>query len=254
MFGITFSSSTIREILRQMAKLSDQIGTLATAVEDLKGRCTAKVTDPPIGPRLQGPGSHLPPRRPRHQGRGGHLPQSGEFRPPPQDRGPRDRSSPDGGGQPGRREGGRGPHRIGQRLHTPDTSIPRYPIRGGMFPSPPPPPHPGGRRNHPGRTMPSRIPYLNPVPPSPCPVKREQRRQDRNWYSRKPWLSLRAVKLSSSPLCEECLAKGLTVPAVDVHHLIPRKERPDLAYEMANLQALCVPCHASIENASRKNK
>ena len=32
--------------------------------------------------------------------------------------------------------------------------------------------------------------------------------------------------------------------ATQVHHLVPRKERPDLAYAIDNLESLCVSCHS----------
>ncbi len=39
--------------------------------------------------------------------------------------------------------------------------------------------------------------------------------------------------------CQICGQRAATV----VHHIIPLKERPDLATEMSNLQSVCAICH-----------
>lgn len=66
------------------------------------------------------------------------------------------------------------------------------------------------------------------------------------------WQRLRLSYLKAHPLCERCEAKGLTVPAEEIHHIIPianelgytRMRR--LAYDPRNLQALCRDCHHEI--------
>ncbi|MBT8198950.1 MAG: HNH endonuclease [Acidimicrobiia bacterium] len=55
--------------------------------------------------------------------------------------------------------------------------------------------------------------------------------------------------LSSSPLCAKCEQHGRTTPAVDVHHRIPMKQRPDLTYVRSNLEPLCKACHTREEKA-----
>ncbi len=45
-------------------------------------------------------------------------------------------------------------------------------------------------------------------------------------------------------MCEDCKRHGVTRAAEQVDHIVPLKDRPDLAFEPSNLQALCVPCHA----------
>ena len=42
------------------------------------------------------------------------------------------------------------------------------------------------------------------------------------------------------PLCEKC---GIRF-SVDVHHIKPLKEYPELALDPDNLEALCKRCHA----------
>lgn len=62
-------------------------------------------------------------------------------------------------------------------------------------------------------------------------------------YDSAAWKQLRKAKLLNSPLCEECEANGYVVAAKDVDHVIPLRERPDLALVIENLRSLCVPCH-----------
>lgn len=65
------------------------------------------------------------------------------------------------------------------------------------------------------------------------------------------WRRLRRGKLARDPLCEDCAALGLLEPARQVHHLRPVAERPDLAFESANLRSLCTTCHARREAEER---
>jgi len=68
---------------------------------------------------------------------------------------------------------------------------------------------------------------------------------DEGFYSRARWRRLRALFLSGpdNALCARCLSLGRTVPATEVHHLLLRRENPQLAYDMRNLEGLCSPCH-----------
>ena len=53
-------------------------------------------------------------------------------------------------------------------------------------------------------------------------------------------------------LCEECLKKGLIVPAEIVHHKIPlnadNMNDPSIALSWDNLEAVCRKCHAEIHD------
>ena len=87
-----------------------------------------------------------------------------------------------------------------------------------------------------------------------CPRHRKQQRRqhegsaerlaDQAFYNRARWKRLRAVKLNAEPLCERCKQQGRTTVAVHVHHVQPRKARPDLAYNYDNLESLCIHCHS----------
>lgn len=70
--------------------------------------------------------------------------------------------------------------------------------------------------------------------------------EDNRFYASARWRKLRAYKLSLNPLCEKCQRAGRVTQALHVHHVEERKDRPDLAYELSNLESLCVPCHGTM--------
>jgi len=68
------------------------------------------------------------------------------------------------------------------------------------------------------------------------------------FYTSRIWRSCRrSFLISKGQLCELCLAKGLTVPAVHVHHRVPitpeNLSDPGITLNHANLMALCEECH-----------
>lgn len=94
--------------------------------------------------------------------------------------------------------------------------------------------------------MPRRIPYYRPAGPVTSARSYEtapDRMEAKRFYAGARWLALRDSKLAADPLCECCRRKGFLTPARHVHHKVPRKERPDLAYDWLNLESLCIPCH-----------
>lgn len=76
------------------------------------------------------------------------------------------------------------------------------------------------------------------------------RQEDKNFYSSKEWLEIRAIVLAEQPLCQDCLRQGMITPAKAVHHISERKSRPDLALDKANLEPCCSACH----NRKRKDQ
>jgi 5-methylcytosine-specific restriction endonuclease McrA len=73
----------------------------------------------------------------------------------------------------------------------------------------------------------------------------------KRFYRSAAWLGIRSIKLRRDPLCERCLARGLLIPATTVHHKRERREAPDLALDLDNLESLCPSCHSSHHDASR---
>lgn len=59
------------------------------------------------------------------------------------------------------------------------------------------------------------------------------------FYSSTAWKKLRAQVLEEVGACQTDCGRA----AREVDHIIPRRVRPDLALERANLRAMCRPCH-----------
>jgi 5-methylcytosine-specific restriction protein A len=75
----------------------------------------------------------------------------------------------------------------------------------------------------------------------------ERRQADKNFYSSTRWRRFRDWFLARHPLCAKCDEAGRTTLAAHVHHVKPRRERPDLAFVESNCEALCIPCHNAEE-------
>jgi 5-methylcytosine-specific restriction protein A len=72
----------------------------------------------------------------------------------------------------------------------------------------------------------------------------QSRLEDNRFYKSKRWRALRLSVLREFPICQE---KECNQPSHHVHHRLPRKEHPELAYDRSNLEALCQPCHNAKE-------
>lgn len=80
------------------------------------------------------------------------------------------------------------------------------------------------------------------------------------FYHTAAWKKVRADALARDQgMCQDCMEKFragiIRKPrrATMVHHIIPRKERPDLALVMSNLRSLCAKCHEE-HHPERRNK
>ena len=69
---------------------------------------------------------------------------------------------------------------------------------------------------------------------------REHRPEDTKFYQRAAWSRFRCAVLAQRPICEECQRS----PATEVHHIRRLRDCPELAYEWANVRALCKACHS----------
>jgi 5-methylcytosine-specific restriction endonuclease McrA len=67
------------------------------------------------------------------------------------------------------------------------------------------------------------------------------------FYTSAAWRALRAQVLLEEPWC----ACGCRRLSVDVDHILPRSDRPDLELERTNLRALSRECHGRITRRAR---
>ncbi|MDD9149323.1 HNH endonuclease [Sporolactobacillus sp. CQH2019] len=65
-----------------------------------------------------------------------------------------------------------------------------------------------------------------------------------------------AVLIRDHYLCQQCLKNGYVKPAKHVDHIIPAVERPDLFWNMDNLQSLCPGCHSlkTVEEQKKRKR
>ena len=59
--------------------------------------------------------------------------------------------------------------------------------------------------------------------------------------------------LADEPICRICAALGIHTPAAVVDHVIPVRDRPDLAFDRTNLQPLCKHHHDSAKQCQERN-
>lgn len=69
---------------------------------------------------------------------------------------------------------------------------------------------------------------------------RPDRKEAKRFYASARWQRVRRIKLSEEPFCQE---EGCDELAVDVHHIKPWQEFPDMTFTMENLESLCKSCH-----------
>ena len=81
-----------------------------------------------------------------------------------------------------------------------------------------------------------------------------QRQEDNAFYWSMPWRRLRAwfIRQPENVLCVECRKEGRYEVAKVVDHIIPRRQRPDLALEPSNLQGLCSFHHGAKRARERR--
>jgi 5-methylcytosine-specific restriction protein A len=73
----------------------------------------------------------------------------------------------------------------------------------------------------------------------------ESREERQDFYNGNDWKNLRRYKLSISPLCEQCLIKGVFKAATEVHHKVDIADTPTRVLDITNLESLCKHCHSS---------
>ena len=73
-------------------------------------------------------------------------------------------------------------------------------------------------------------------------------------YNSKRWKALRRDQLAAHPLCWYCLKIGHITAADTVDHITPHRGDKNLAFDPANLQSLCKPCHDVHADAKDRGK
>ncbi|MFV1455172.1 HNH endonuclease [Bacillus mycoides] len=68
----------------------------------------------------------------------------------------------------------------------------------------------------------------------------------RYWYKH---IRLKALERDNNE-CQACKRLGKYSKGRNVHHIKELRDRPDLAYELSNLETLCIQCH----NAEHKKE
>ena len=61
------------------------------------------------------------------------------------------------------------------------------------------------------------------------------------------WAALSKRYRIKNPLCQKCLAEGRTTVAIEVHHKIKARLRPDLILKWNNLMSVCRACHIELD-------
>jgi 5-methylcytosine-specific restriction endonuclease McrA len=100
-------------------------------------------------------------------------------------------------------------------------------------------------------------------PRARCPEhEAEHRAKQRAWLAARPdhafytsaaWRRTRtAARQAAGQQCQDCGAGGPGV-LLDVSHLIPKDQRPDLAHELTNVRVRCRSCHLVAQHAARRN-
>lgn len=79
------------------------------------------------------------------------------------------------------------------------------------------------------------------------------------YYQSSGWKALRLWKITTSPLCENCLHYDIVTPADEVHHKIPwltgktEADRWRLLLDASNTMSLCSSCHKLYHRYMRQN-
>lgn len=70
------------------------------------------------------------------------------------------------------------------------------------------------------------------------------------------WRKVSELVRKQHPLCADPwqIHKYGPVPSAQTHHIFPLQKRPDLAYDMRFLAAVCTHCHARLERAEARGE
>jgi 5-methylcytosine-specific restriction endonuclease McrA len=77
------------------------------------------------------------------------------------------------------------------------------------------------------------------------PIDLKTREGRQKFYQTREWRTLRLVKLTESPWCEECKKEGLNTLATEVDHITDISQAPTRFMDITNLQSLCKQHHSA---------
>lgn len=77
------------------------------------------------------------------------------------------------------------------------------------------------------------------------PIDLKTREGRQKFYQTKEWRTLRRIKLTESPWCEECGKEGLHTLASEVHHILDISQAPTRCMDITSLQSLCKSHHSA---------
>lgn len=83
--------------------------------------------------------------------------------------------------------------------------------------------------------------------------KSNQYSWDANYYTNR-WKKLRLTQMTKNPLCENCLAMGMTRPGAIADHIKEARDHPELFFSLSNLQTLCHGCHSHKTTKERRKR
>lgn len=97
----------------------------------------------------------------------------------------------------------------------------------------------------------------------PSPKKREPTTNKDKYqkiYHDPRWKRIRAEKFKKNPLCELCIIQGVIRQTEEIHHIIPFQSESEieeiekLAFDIENLQSLCIPHHKNVDKLIRQGR
>lgn len=104
------------------------------------------------------------------------------------------------------------------------------------------------------------MPYINKAPKKEKTKRSRHSNQSYRYYHSRQWGLLRNWYITTHPLCEECLAMGISTPADDVHHKVEFLSGTDdaakweLLLSVENLESLCKMHHQQIHGERHSAK
>lgn len=79
--------------------------------------------------------------------------------------------------------------------------------------------------------------------------------KEQGFYGKGAWKRARLQALTRDHwLCQECLRHRRFRNAVEVHHIKPLEQFPELGLELDNLESLCRECHEATKDRTEHRK